>query len=71
MGYFYKQITSHYLPSKVPLKQNLCSDPVSDLEEQEEGREKFKLKQLEDKLELNSQETGHSISVHGPVQAGD
>lgn len=62
---------SHYLPSKVPLQQNLHSDPGPDLEEREEGREEFKLKQLEDKLELNSQETGHSISAHGPVQAGD
>lgn len=55
----------------MPLQQNLHWDPGSDLEEREEGREEFKLKQLEDKLELNSRETGHSVSAHGPVRAGD
>lgn len=57
-GYFTKKTVSHYLPvSNMPLKpalhQNPRSDKRSDLEEREEGREELKLKQLEDKLELN------------------
>jgi len=59
------------MPSKLGPHRNSHSDKGSDLEGREEGRGEFKLKQLEDKLELNSQETGHFISARGPVQVVD